>query len=40
LGFLVDQLGIITVMPQTLIEAAAVVSLTKSEITAAWDLPP
>jgi hypothetical protein len=40
LGFLVDQLGIITVMAQTLTEAAAILGLDKTQIEAAWDAPP
>ncbi|WP_157789298.1 hypothetical protein [Bradyrhizobium japonicum] len=39
LGFLVDQLGVITVMPQTMIEAAALVGLDKADIVAAWNAP-
>ncbi|MBR0884394.1 hypothetical protein ABIF65_010852 [Bradyrhizobium japonicum] len=39
LGFLVDQLGVITVVPQTMIEAAALVGLNKADIVAAWNAP-
>lgn len=39
LGFLVDQLGVITVVPQTMIEAAALVGLNKADIVAARNAP-
>jgi hypothetical protein len=39
LGFVIHQLGAVTVMATTYVEAAAVAGLTKADINAAWNAP-